>query len=67
MLKFFKTFYAQRNNIGSMDVSLLKFENLLVLNLSNNKIRRVENLPPNLRELNVSNNLITEFELLRNP
>jgi hypothetical protein len=33
--------------------------------LSNNKIRRVQNLPPNLKELNLSNNLVDEFELLR--
>lgn len=67
LLKFFKSFFAQRNNIGLMDSSLQKFQNLEVLNLSNNRISKVENLPPRLRELNLSNNFITELELLRHP
>jgi Leucine-rich repeat (LRR) protein len=50
-----------------MDQSLYKFENLQVLNLSNNSICRVENMPPQLRELNLTNNMIDEIETLRIP
>ena len=38
-----------------------------ILNLTNNKISRVENLPPNLKELNLTGNLVEEFEPLRSP
>lgn len=41
LYSFFRTFYAQRHLIGTMDNSLLKFKNLQVLNLSNSKIKRV--------------------------
>lgn len=38
-----------------------------ILNLSNNKIKRVQNLPVSLKELYLTNNQICEFELLRMP
>jgi Leucine-rich repeat (LRR) protein len=53
--------------IGTMDNSILNFKNLSILNLSNNKIKRVQNLPATLRELYLSNNEISEFEALKNP
>jgi len=53
--------------IGAMDNSIANFKNLSILNLSNNKIKRVQNLPANLRELYLSNNEISEFEHLKNP
>ena len=33
--------------------------------MSNNFIKRIENLPPHLQELSVSNNLVDEIEPLR--
>lgn len=53
--------------IGTMDNSILNFKNLSILNLSNNKIKRVQNLPATLRELYLTNNEISEFEALKNP
>ena len=35
--------------------------------MTNNKIQRIENLPPNLRELNLTGNFVDEIEPLRNP
>jgi Leucine-rich repeat (LRR) protein len=37
------------------------------LNLTNNKIRSIQNLPPNLRELNLTGNLVDTIEPLRSP
>ena len=50
-----------------MDAQLMRFENLQILNLTNNKIRRVENLPCTLRELNLTGNLVDSIEPLRAP
>ena len=43
----------------------MRFENLQILNLTNNKIVTIENLPPNLRELNLTGNLVENIEPLR--
>lgn len=67
MFSFFRTFFAQRNSIGTLDASLLNFKNLTVLNLSHNRLTKVQNLPASLRELNLSNNEIDDFEPLRQP
>lgn len=67
LYKFFETFYAQKNSIKTLDESLMRFENLQILNLTNNKIERLQNLPPNLRELNLTGNLVAEVEPLRTP
>ena len=45
----------------------MRFENLAILNLTNNKITTIENLPPNLRELNLTGNLVDHIEPLRTP
>ena len=37
------------------------------MNLSRNKIRKIENLPPNLKELNLTANLIDQVEPIRTP
>lgn len=50
-----------------MDEDLTLFSNLQVLNLSHNKITKVCNLPPNLRELNLTGNFIDEVAMLRAP
>ena len=64
---FFKSFYAQRNLIESLDDELVNFKNLQILNLSNNKIRKIQNLPPKIQELNLTGNSIEEVEILRTP
>jgi len=56
LIKFFKTFYLKKANIGHLDEQLLKFDNLQVLNLSYNRISRVENIPCNLKELYLTGN-----------
>lgn len=67
LVQFFKTYRAPNCFISRMDQSLCKFDNLLILNLSNNAICRVENVPPQLRELSLTNNMIDEVEGLRAP
>ena len=37
------------------------------MNLTNNRIRRIENLPPNLRELNLTGCNVESIEPLRAP
>ena len=51
--------------IREIDTRVLKFKNLLTLNLSNNNIKVLENLPANLQELYVDFNQIDEIRLLK--
>ena len=67
LFKFFLTFYAQRNAIEKLDTELASFTNLQILNLSNNNICRVQNIPCNLQELNLTGNRINEVESLDAP
>lgn len=67
LFKFFQTFYAQKSGIQTMDEQLVCFENLKILNLSNNRVKRIQNLPPQLRELNLTGNLVEEIEMRNEP
>jgi Leucine-rich repeat (LRR) protein len=64
-MQFFKSYRAPNCLISRLDVQLRKFENLQILNLSNNHISKIENLPHNLKELSLTNNHIDEIEVLR--
>ena len=65
LMQFFKSYRAPNCLISRLDVQLRKFENLQILNLSNNHISKIENLPHNLKELSLTNNHIDEIEVLR--
>jgi len=45
----------------------MRFENLQILNLTNNKIQCIENLPPNLKELNLTGCFVDTVEVLKTP
>ena len=61
LIKYFETLYFKRMGIEKLDASLAKMTNLKILNLSNNKITFIpSHLPPNIRELNLTGNLISE-------
>lgn len=55
---FFKTLNFQRMSIEQIDQRLQSFNNLTVLNLAHNKISNITYLPPNIRELSLTNNKV---------
>ena len=56
----------QKKAINKIDLSLVRFQNLKVLNLSFNKIQKLEFIPPNLEELYVNGNAINEIGINQN-
>lgn len=61
LLNFFETLFFPRLGIQSLDATLTKLGNLRILNLSYNKITKLQNLPPNLKELYLTGNQISEI------
>jgi Leucine-rich repeat (LRR) protein len=58
LVNFFETLYFRKLGIESIDPLLAKFNNLNILNLSFNKIQKIENLPKNIKELYLTGNVI---------
>ena len=56
VINFFSEFNMQSQCIVGIDQTLAKFQNLKVINLSFNKIQRLEFLPPCLEELYLNGN-----------
>jgi len=59
---YFKSFRFDNEKIISIDEPFKQFDKLQRLSLSHNKISVLQNLPPNLIELNLYDNLITEIK-----
>ena len=62
LVNFFETLYFKRLGVTALDPILLRFEHLRILNLSFNKIQKIEHLPPNLKELYLTGNLVENVE-----
>ena len=56
LLAYFNTLRIIKKKIHRIDETLASFSNLIVLNLSFNTISLIENIPPNLQELNLTSN-----------
>ena len=63
IINFFSDFNMQNQSIVAIDPTLAKFQNLKVLNLSFNNIRKIEHLPANLEELYLNGNQINEVSI----
>ena len=63
LTRFFKTFYLKRAGIERLDEGLIHFRNLEVLNLSENKISRLDFIRPKLQELSLTANNISEISV----
>jgi Leucine-rich repeat (LRR) protein len=66
IIHFFESLNMQNKAIIKIDLSLARFHNLKVLNLSFNKIQKLEYIPPNLEELYVNGNAINEIGINQN-
>jgi len=58
----FKSFKFEAEKVTLIGEDFKKFENLMRLDISDNKIRVLQNLPSQLTELNVYNNQITDIK-----
>mmetsp|Transcript_17877 Transcript_17877/g.30378 ORF Transcript_17877/g.30378 Transcript_17877/m.30378 type:complete len:188 (+) Transcript_17877:19-582(+) len=63
ILGFFGTMSIQERMLRQLDPTLARFQHLKVLNLSFNQIERIEFLPPNLEELYLNGNQVSEVAL----
>lgn len=63
IINFFSDFNMQYQCIVGIDQTLAKFQNLKVLNLSFNNIRKIEHLPASLEELYLNGNQINEVSI----
>jgi Leucine-rich repeat (LRR) protein len=61
LLNFFETIYFERRGIQRIDDSLLQMNNLVVLNLSFNKLTSLEYVPKTLKELYLTGNQISNI------
>ena len=61
LTRYFQTLFMKNKRLGAIDPEMCDFENLRVLNLAHNNVRRVENLPPRLEELYLSSNQVSEI------
>ena len=57
---YFKSFKFDYEKVTSISEGFKQFERLMILNLSHNKIVTLQNLPAQLTELNIYDNLISE-------
>jgi len=46
LYRFYESIFFNGKNLTTMDTELLKFKNLRILKLINNKIHEIENIPP---------------------
>ena len=58
---YFQTLFFVKQGLDNIDTTMLQFYNLKILDLSNNKITVLENVPPHLEELRLNSNLIDEI------
>ncbi len=58
---YFQTLYFVKQGLTMIDTTMQQFFNLKILDLSHNKIRVVENIPPHLEELRLNSNLVDEI------
>lgn len=58
----FRSFKFEFEKVTAVGEDFKKFENLMILDISHNRISVLQNLPPQLAELNIYNNQISEVK-----
>lgn len=61
IVKMFEVLNFQATGLSEIDILTKDFENLKILDLSNNKIVAIENTPPNLEELYLNSNIVNKI------
>ena len=60
-MEVFKEIKFNKMQINNMDEGLLKFPNLEILELNNNLVKTIQNIPSSLKELHLFSNSVSKF------
>ena len=58
LYNFYQNIFFVNRSLATMDLELTKFNNLRTLKLCNNRIRTIQNMPPNIVELFLNSNQV---------